>query len=45
MKNLRIMLCGGGTGGHVLPLVAVARAIKNLIQLPKYTLLAQKNSL
>ncbi|MEK7629480.1 MAG: UDP-N-acetylglucosamine--N-acetylmuramyl-(pentapeptide) pyrophosphoryl-undecaprenol N-acetylglucosamine transferase [Patescibacteria group bacterium] len=30
MKNLRIMLCGGGTGGHVLPLVAVARAIKKL---------------
>lgn len=30
MKNPRIMLCGGGTGGHVLPLVAIARAIKNL---------------
>ena len=24
------MLCGGGTGGHVLPLVAVARSIKKL---------------
>lgn len=30
MKKLRIMLCGGGTGGHVLPLVAVARSIKKL---------------
>ncbi|MDP3764546.1 MAG: UDP-N-acetylglucosamine--N-acetylmuramyl-(pentapeptide) pyrophosphoryl-undecaprenol N-acetylglucosamine transferase [bacterium] len=30
MKNPKIMLCGGGTGGHVLPLVAVARAIKKL---------------
>ncbi len=30
MKNPRIMLCGGGTGGHVLPLVAIARAIKQL---------------
>ena len=30
MPNKKILLAGGGTGGHVLPLVAVARAIKKL---------------
>ncbi|MBI4118877.1 MAG: UDP-N-acetylglucosamine--N-acetylmuramyl-(pentapeptide) pyrophosphoryl-undecaprenol N-acetylglucosamine transferase [Parcubacteria group bacterium] len=30
MKKMRILLCGGGTGGHVLPLVAVARAVKKI---------------
>lgn len=30
MQNKKIVLAGGGTGGHVLPLVAVARAIKKL---------------
>ena len=30
MKKPRIMLAGGGTGGHVLPLVAVAREIRKL---------------
>ena len=30
MTSRKILLCGGGTGGHVLPLVAVARAIKKI---------------
>ncbi len=30
MPNKKILLAGGGTGGHVLPLVAVTRAIKKL---------------
>ncbi len=30
MPNKKILLAGGGTGGHVLPLVAVARALKKL---------------
>jgi len=30
MTNIKIILAGGGTGGHVLPLVAIARAIKEL---------------
>ena len=30
MKSKKIMLCGGGTGGHVFPLVDVARGIKKL---------------
>lgn len=28
--ELRILLCGGGTGGHIYPLVAVAEAIADL---------------
>jgi len=31
-KHIRIILTGGGTGGHVFPLVAVAREIKKLAQ-------------
>ena len=30
METKRIMLCGGGTGGHVFPLVEVARSVKKL---------------
>lgn len=30
MKTIRILLTGGGTGGHIYPLVAVAEALKNL---------------
>jgi len=31
-KHIRIILTGGGTGGHVFPLVAVAREIKKISQ-------------
>ncbi|MEK7174760.1 MAG: UDP-N-acetylglucosamine--N-acetylmuramyl-(pentapeptide) pyrophosphoryl-undecaprenol N-acetylglucosamine transferase [Patescibacteria group bacterium] len=30
MDKIKILLCGGGTGGHVLPLVEVARSIRKL---------------
>lgn len=31
-KHIKIILTGGGTGGHVFPLVAVAREIKKIAQ-------------
>lgn len=30
-KTIRVLLTGGGTGGHVMPLVAVSRKIKELL--------------
>ena len=30
MKKTKVALCGGGTGGHVFPLVDVARSLKKL---------------
>lgn len=29
-KKIRIVFCGGGTGGHIMPIVSIAREIKNL---------------
>lgn len=29
MKKLRVLLTGGGTGGHIFPLIAVVEALKN----------------
>ena len=29
-KNLRIIISGGGTGGHIFPAVSIANAIKEL---------------
>lgn len=29
-ENIRIIICGGGTGGHIFPAIAIANAIKEL---------------
>ncbi|MBI2721626.1 MAG: undecaprenyldiphospho-muramoylpentapeptide beta-N-acetylglucosaminyltransferase [Bacteroidetes bacterium] len=31
MKQLKVILSGGGTGGHIFPAVAIANEIKNLV--------------
>lgn len=31
MKTIRILLVGGGTGGHIYPLIAVARRIQEMV--------------
>lgn len=31
MKQLRVILSGGGTGGHIFPAVAIANEIKNMV--------------
>ena len=31
MKNIRVIIAGGGTGGHIFPAVAVANALKHLV--------------
>ena len=28
-RELRIIISGGGTGGHIFPAIAIANAIKN----------------
>ena len=30
-KNLRIIISGGGTGGHIFPAVSIANAIKEML--------------
>jgi UDP-N-acetylglucosamine--N-acetylmuramyl-(pentapeptide) pyrophosphoryl-undecaprenol N-acetylglucosamine transferase len=29
MKNLKVIISGGGTGGHIFPAIAIAKAIEN----------------
>ena len=30
-KNIRVMISGGGTGGHIFPAIAIAKAIERAI--------------
>ena len=30
-RNLRVIISGGGTGGHIFPAVSIANAIKELL--------------
>ena len=32
MKNLKVIISGGGTGGHIFPAIAIAKAIENKVQ-------------
>ena len=32
MKNLKVIISGGGTGGHIFPAIAIAKAIENTVQ-------------
>ena len=36
--EIRIALAGGGTGGHIFPLIAIARAIKRELEESKFKL-------
>ncbi len=31
MKNLKVIISGGGTGGHIFPAIAIANALKQLV--------------
>ena len=33
--NLRIIISGGGTGGHIFPAISIANAIKNIKEIKK----------
>ena len=30
-KKIKVILCGGGTGGHIFPMLSIADEIKNKI--------------
>jgi UDP-N-acetylglucosamine--N-acetylmuramyl-(pentapeptide) pyrophosphoryl-undecaprenol N-acetylglucosamine transferase len=32
MSNLKVIISGGGTGGHIFPAIAIAKAIENKVQ-------------
>jgi len=32
MRNLKVIISGGGTGGHIFPAIAIAKAIENKVQ-------------
>lgn len=42
---MRLLVTGGGTGGHITPLVAVIKAVKALDSQSEFLWLGQKNSL
>lgn len=37
-KELRIIISGGGTGGHIFPAVSIANAIMNCDRMQRYCL-------
>ena len=32
MKKLKVIISGGGTGGHIFPALAIAKAIENKVE-------------
>ena len=41
-KNIRILISGGGTGGHIYPAIAIADALKLRFPEASFLLLVQK---
>lgn len=35
-KPLKVILSGGGTGGHIYPAIAIADELKNAIRMPNF---------
>jgi UDP-N-acetylglucosamine--N-acetylmuramyl-(pentapeptide) pyrophosphoryl-undecaprenol N-acetylglucosamine transferase len=42
MSNLKIVISGGGTGGHIYPAIAIAKKYLKRIKIQKYYLLVLK---
>jgi UDP-N-acetylglucosamine--N-acetylmuramyl-(pentapeptide) pyrophosphoryl-undecaprenol N-acetylglucosamine transferase len=41
---MRILLCGGGTGGHITPILAIAHEIKKLSPNTEISYIGEYNS-
>ena len=44
-KPLRIMIAGGGTGGHIFPAIAIANAIKKMIPQAEFLFVGAKGKM
>lgn len=38
----RIIIAGGGTGGHIFPAIAIAHALEKMLRVQRYCLLEQR---
>jgi UDP-N-acetylglucosamine--N-acetylmuramyl-(pentapeptide) pyrophosphoryl-undecaprenol N-acetylglucosamine transferase len=43
MKNLKVIISGGGTGGHIFPAIAIAKAIENKVQNVEFLFVGAKD--
>ena len=43
MRNLKVIISGGGTGGHIFPAIAIAKAIENKVQNVEFLFVGAKD--
>lgn len=41
-KKIKVIVSGGGTGGHIFPAISIANAIKTNVRMPIFFLSGQK---
>lgn len=44
-KNIRVLISGGGTGGHIFPAIAIANAIKRVVPAAEFLFVGAKDKM